>query len=249
MIDHHSIWRVKTLGGGPVSKIIGFLEGVVSRAADANTTPHRFWAEKLSSMGANRVLVVHDYVEPNPNSRDEALRRSFSSEPLLAISSHGGHPLERMEAEAAGVGMVQGVALLITGPKEKLEGRLSSAALPKNVRYLGFLPRETYEKLKASVDFAINVTDEPFTLSHVLLEFAASSLPIISSKQPVLEDFFGDSLLYVAGSTPAEIAEAVRLLQNEAMRKDYAGRIQRWYGSLSSARDEELSRLKALVDS
>jgi hypothetical protein len=104
IIDHHSIWRVKTLGGGPLSKVIGFLESFVSRAAFGNTAPHRFWAAKLFSMGARRVLVVHDFVAKNPYHRDEALRRSFVSEPLVAISSHGGHPLEMMEAEAAGVG-------------------------------------------------------------------------------------------------------------------------------------------------
>ena len=78
VVDHHSIWKIKTLGGGPVSKAIGFLEGVVSRAASGNTAPHRFWAEKLSALGANGVLVVHDFVERNPNARDEALRRSFT---------------------------------------------------------------------------------------------------------------------------------------------------------------------------
>ena len=200
VIDHHSIWRIKTLGGGPISKAIGFLEGVVSRAAFGNTAPHRFWAEKLEAMGATRVLVVHDFVEKNPNARDEALRRSFTNKATVAICSHGGHPLERIEAEASGVGQVGSVELLITGPKEKLERRLSERDLPGNVRYLGFLPRQAYESLKASADIAINVTDEPFTLSHVLLEYAASSLPILSSRQEVLEEFFGDALLYTDSS-------------------------------------------------
>jgi glycosyltransferase involved in cell wall biosynthesis len=247
IIDHHSIWKVKTLGRGPLSRAIGALEGFVSRAADGNTAPHRFWAEQLSAMGARNVLVVHDFVEKNPYPRDDALRMSFASEPLIAISSHGGHPLERMEAEAAAVGIVGSVALLITGPKAKLEGRLSSASLPANVRYLGFLERETYERLKASADFALNITDEPYTLSHVLLEFMASSLPMISSRQEVLEDFFGDSLLYTDSSAPAEVAEKVRLFLDASNRKEYRLRVERRFGELRSAREVELTRLKALL--
>ncbi len=247
VVDHHSIWKVKTLGGGPVSKVIGFLEEVVSRAAAGNTAPHRFWAEKLSAMGANKVLVVHDFVERNPNPRDEALRRSFTERPTVAICSHGGHPLERIEAESSGVGKVGSVELLITGPKEKLERRLSERNLPENVKYLGFLPRQTYESLKASADMAINVTDEPFTLSHVLLEYAASSLPIISSRQDVLEDFFGDALLYTDSSDADEIARKVTMMLGTAVSEDYRTRIARWYDGLSGSHEAEVEALRSLL--
>ena len=143
--------------------------------------------------------------------------------------------------------MVRSVALLITGPREKLERRLPSSALPRNVRYLGFLERETYERLKASADFAINITDEPYTLSHVLLEFAASSTPVISSRQAVLEDFFGDSLLYADSSAPSEVAAKVRSFEIESTRLDYKARIRRKYAGLRSTREAELTRLRALV--
>jgi glycosyltransferase involved in cell wall biosynthesis len=248
VVDHHSIWRIKTLGSGPVSKAIGFLEGVVARAAAGNTAPHRFWGEKLSAMGATNVLVVHDFVGRNPNPRDEPLRRSFTSRATIVICSHGGHPLERIEAEASGVGQVATVELLITGPKEKLERRLSERELPENVRYLGFLPRQTYESLKASADMAVNVTDEPYTLSHVLLEYAASSLPTISSRQEVLEDFFGDALLYTDSSDPEEIAKKVRLMQEAAVRDEYRVRITRWYEGLSASRQGEIQALKSLLN-
>ena len=139
------------------------------------------------------------------------------------------------------------VALLITGPREKLERRLSERALPGNVRYLGFLPRQTYESLKASADIAINITDEPFTLSHVLLEYAASSLPIVSSKQDVLEDFFGDALLYTDSSDAEDVSTGVRQMLDEDVRADYRGRIVRWYDRLSTVRQEELRQLRSLL--
>jgi glycosyltransferase involved in cell wall biosynthesis len=248
VIDHHSIWRVKTLGGSPLSRAIGFLEAFVSRAAAGNTAPHSFWGDKLRAMGASNVLVVHDYVERNPNPRDDAIRRQYTDKGVVAVCSHGGHPLERIETEASAVGRVGSVALLITGPREKLEHRLSSFPLPPNVEYLGFLPRQPYESLKASADFAINITDEPFTLSHVLLEYAASSLPVVSSRQDVLEDFFGDSLLYTDSSDADEVASKVRMMLDEGVRADYRSRISRWYGALSASRQAELAELKSLLD-
>jgi glycosyltransferase involved in cell wall biosynthesis len=249
VLDHHSIWSVKTLGGrSPLSRGIGFLERVVSRAADANTTPHNLWARMLVKMGARQVLVYHDYVPKNERWPDEGLRRQMAEGPILAISSHGGHPLERLEVEAAAVARDRdaGVSLVISGPKEKLEGRLARLTLPPNVRYAGFLKREVYESLKASADFAINITDEPYTLSHVLFEFAASSLPVISSRQPVVEELFGDSILY-ADSTVEGVAEKVRQLCSGPARAEWAERIRRKQEELTRMHEAEVSALRQVV--
>jgi glycosyltransferase involved in cell wall biosynthesis len=249
VIDHHSIWSVKTMGGrSPLSRGIGFLEGVVSRAADASTAPHSMWARMLVKMGARDVLVYHDYVPKNGRRPDEALRRRMAQGPILAISSHGGHPLERLEVEAAAVGLVraEGVSLVISGPREKLERRFAALSLPSNVRYAGFLEREVYESLKASADFAINITDEPYTLSHVLFEFAASSLPMISSKEPVVEELFGDSLLY-ADSTVGDVAEKVRQLCSGQTRAEWAARVGRKQGEFAAMHEEEVSALRHLL--
>jgi glycosyltransferase involved in cell wall biosynthesis len=250
VIDHHSVWSVKTLGGrSPLSRGIGFLERVVSRAADANTAPHGMWARMIGKMGARDVLVYHDYVPKNPRARDEALRRRMGEGGrILAISSHGGHPLEKLEVEAAAAGREreEGVSLVISGPKEKLERRFAAMSLPPNVRYAGFLDREVYESLKASADFAINVTDEPHTLSHVLFEFAASSLPVVSSKGPVVEELFGDSLLY-ADSTVDDVAEKVRLLCSAPTRAEWAARVRRKQDELTAMHDGEAASLRRLV--
>ncbi len=249
VIDHHSIWSVKTLGGrSPLSRGIGFLEGVVSRAADASTAPHSMWARMLVKMGARDVLVYHDYVPKNQRRPDEALRARMAEGSILAISSHGGHPLERLEVEASAVGMERdaGVSLVVSGPREKLEKRISALNLPPNVRYAGFLEREVYESLKASADFAINITDEPYTLSHVLFEFAASSLPTISSKEPVVEELFGDSLLY-ADSTVEDVAEKVRRLCSGPARAEWADRVRAKQEELAAMHEDEVASLRRLV--
>jgi hypothetical protein len=250
VIDHHSIWSVKTLGGrSPLSRGIAFLERIVSRAAAANTAPHGLWGRMLVKMDARDVLVYHDYVRKNEMWPDEALKRKMAEGPLLAISSHGGHPLERLEIEVAAVGRERedGVSLVVSGPKEKLERRFAALALPPNVKYAGFLEREVYESLKASADFAINITDEPYTLSHVLFEFAASSLPTISSKELVVEELFGDSLLY-ADSSVEDVADKVRQLCSAPARAEWAAKVRRKQEELTVMHEAEVAALMRLVN-
>lgn len=248
VIDHHAIWRVKTLGGGLVSGAIGSLERFVSAAAFANTAPHPVWSRLLYQMGAKRVEVIHDCVARNPYSRDESVRRKYSDGRILVVASHGGHPLEMVESEVYAAGMVPSMTLVITGPEEKLGRRLSRMHLPKNVRYLGLLPVEEYMRLKASCDFALNVTEEPYTLSHVLFEYAASSVPIISSRQEVVEAVFGNSILYINSSQPEVVAARLSMLSTDpdqllSLRKKVASK----YEELAGTREEETETLRELL--
>ena len=241
-VDHHSVWRVKTIGG-IVGKGIGFLEAFVASSAQLNSAPHGVWAKELKQMGARRVIVVHDFVDRNPFTRDQRLRERLAETPLVAIASHGGHPLERVETEVAAAVASKDVTLLITGPPSKLAGRLKD--LPSDAKYLGMLPMDEYLRLKASVDFALNITDEPYTLSHVIFEYVASSLPVISSRQQVVEDVFHDSLFYVDGSSSGEVAEAVRRFSGDgALRDDYERRARAKQGELRALHAREVAELR-----
>jgi glycosyltransferase involved in cell wall biosynthesis len=246
-IDHHSIWSVKTIGGR-VGALISLMEKFVSRNAFANTAPHAVWGEKLNLMRARRVLVVHDHVKKNPAGRSEDLHRKYGGEGKLVIASHGGHPLERIEAEIKAIAMTRNVTLAITGPEQKLKQRLGYLASSERAKYLGLLPMEDYLSLKASSDFAVNITDEPYTLSHVIFEFVASSLPVISSRQGVVEDVFGDSLLYVDSSDPGEVAKKIELLaRNPELLQAFRRRTDECSDRLDVAWREEIKALKSLI--
>jgi glycosyltransferase involved in cell wall biosynthesis len=246
IIDHHSVWRVKTLGNGPIPRLIGLLERLVAQAADANTAPHESWAAELKRVKA-KCEVIHDFVEKSKYERDERIREKYAKTRLIAISSHGGHPLERIETEALAAGLVDELTLLITGPTEKLSARLSRIKLPSNVKYLGFLERDEYERIKASSDFAINITDEPLTLSHVLFEYAASSLPIISSRQRVVEEIFGDSILYAYSLDVKEVYKKIQTFSDAGMIQDYRNKIMKKYDELTLKRRAELRKLEQLI--
>jgi len=247
VVDHHSVWRVKTLGG-VMGALIGRIEAVVSRGAYANTAPHDVWAKELKRMGARNVLVVHDHVERNPYTRDSVVRGRYGTNRFLAIASHGGHWLERIESEAGAAAATSDLTLVFTGPEEKLKARFNALELPPNVRYLGLLPMRDYLALKASCDFALNITDEPYTLSHVIFEYLASGIPVVSSRQEVVEDIFGDALLYVDNSSAGEVAAKVQeLLASQELMVQYRQRVVSKYLQLESTRREEVSRLRSIL--
>jgi len=249
LVDHHSIWQVKTLGG-PVGIVIGFLEKFVVISAAGNTAPHSEWGERLREMGGRRVKVIHDYVPRNPYARDDSIRRKYSSSGVICIAAHGGHPLEMMEVEGAAASRVKGLTLLVSGPEEKLSGRMERIRSLANVRYLGFLPRDQYERLKASCDFAVNVTREPHTLSHVLFEFAASGLPTVTSRQAVVEEVFGDSIAYIETNNAEEVASVMKRFTLDArLRAIFRERIIKKQEELVETHKREVAALELLTDS
>src|SRR3989475_9637822 len=247
LVDHHSVWRLKTVGG-LMGKVIGFLERFVAESAYANTAPNSEWASQLGWMGGRRVELIHDYVPRNQNSTDESLRSKYSQTPIIAIASHGGHPLELMEAAGAAARQEEGLTLLISGPEEKLKRRFEAMKAPPNVKYVGFLPRDEYERLKASCDLAVSVTVEPHTLSHVLFEFVASKLPTITSRKMVVQEVFGDSLQYLDTNHPEELVRVLRrFTTDESLRATFRARSLRKHAELTQLHQEEVSRLRALL--
>ncbi len=251
IVDHHNVWSVKSFGGSFLSSAFMALERVAASTAFANTVPHSVWKERLSEMSGRRVTVVHDFLEKNPFRRDEAVRSVVASSGLVGIASgHQGLPLERVEVEAKAAEQSPGVTLAITGPPKRLAPRIQALGVLHNVKYLGYLPKEQYERLKASSDFGLNISDEPFTVNHILFEYAAASLPTISIRRDVIEAVFGDSLVYVDRCDATMVAERIRaFVESPALLAEWRERTAKHYGELAAMREVELSTLKDLISS
>ncbi len=249
VVDHHNLWYVKGFAGNPIAPYVRAIEATVGRAADANTVPHSVWRDTLASMGGRRVVTVHDYVPRNPYDRSEEVRRPISSRGVIGIASgHQGVPQERVESEARAAEMVTGVTLAITGPPERLGPRVRALGQLRNVKFLGYLPKDGYERLKASCDFGLSVSDEPNTVNHVLFEYAAASLPTISSRRREIEAVFGDSLVYVDSSDPSAVAERIAwLIETPSRLAEYRGRISDRFERLTREREAEIGSLRALI--
>ncbi len=251
IIDHHAVWSTKTLTRGLLGKAIKSLEKFASSRAFANTTAHATWTKDLIKMGAKRVLTIYDFVETANRARDEGLRSKYSSgRRFIVLAPHGGHPLERLESEVQAAKSLESssVMLLFSGPMGKLWRRIGSMILPENVRYIGFLELDEYRNLEASIDIGMSITDEPFTLSHSLLEFAANKIPVVSSKQTVVQELFGDSVLYVGSSDPARIAASLqRLISDQILRQEYIRRITEKQDELRLKRKTAEKELRDLI--
>jgi glycosyltransferase involved in cell wall biosynthesis len=249
IIDHHAVWSIKTLAGGLLGKSIGRLEKFASRSAFANTTPHPLWARELDRMGARGILTIYDFVKKPTGKRSESMRRKYSNgEEFIALAPHGGHPLERVENEIEAARQLTSFMLLLSGPRGKLEPRLGGQRFPPNARYVGFLEPGEYNELEASVDFGLSITDEPFTVSHSLLEFAANRIPIVSSRQGAVVDLFGDSISYVDSSDPSRIVSAMKeLITNPALIKEFERRLDEKQKLFASSRQEAEKQLVSLL--
>jgi glycosyltransferase involved in cell wall biosynthesis len=249
IIDHHAVWSMKTFSTGLLGRTIRKLEKFVVSRSNANTTANPLWARELEEMGARHVLTVYDYVSKSTAERDEKIRDRYSEgKKFIALAPHGGHPLERIESEVEAAHSIDSVSLLLSGPTSKMKGRLIGINLGSNVRYIGFLDKDEFEKLKASVDLGLSITDEPYTISHSLLEFAACSVPAISSAQKAVRLLFGESLMYVRSSKPSDIREAMEVMfKDSRIMTDYRDRIIRKQEELILTRRHSIQLLKNLI--
>jgi len=247
VIDHHNVWSIKTFGASSFSSAFKMLEHLVARTAFLNTVPHDHWRDVIFEEFSGRVLTIHDRAEKNPYSRNEALRRRVAPSGLLGMAASLSFQ-ERVEIEALGVERVEGAALAMTGPPDRLGDRLSRLGNLRRVKFLGYLPKTEYEELKASCDFALNITDEPFTVNHTLFEYAAARLPVISTYSEVIEAVFGNSILYVEKCDVAMVAERVaEFVRDPSSLAEYRERISRRYEELNLRGERELTVLRSLL--
>ena len=247
-IDHHAVWSTKTLGKGFIGKNIRRLERYASSHVQGNTTPHPAWTRELTELGARNVLTVYDHVGAIAKGKENIREKYSLGREKVILAPHGGHPLEQIEAEIEAVGKIDSISLVISGPEPKMKKRIERIKLPANVIYAGFLPKGEYQQLESTVDIGLSVTDEPFTLSHSLLEFASLGIPIISSRQSVVEELFGDSVMYVESSKPKDVELALRTLATDhELLMQYKEKIRNKYKELEMERASSVGKLRKMI--
>ena len=250
MIDHHAVWSTKTLGKRFLGRSIRRIEKFVSSRAFANTSPHPMWSRELEELGAKQVVTIYDYVPKSAVSRSQGIHDKYSEgKNFLVLAPHGGHPLERLESEIEAARSIDAVMLLLSGPETKLRKRLDGISFPVNAKYIGFIEKNEYKILEASIDIGLSVTDEPYTLSHALLEFASCSIPIVSSKQPPVSALFGDSILYVDSSDPRDVVTSIQTaIESPGLLRSYAEKIAKKHNEMTLQRQEAVKNLLSLIE-
>ena len=83
----------------------------------------------------------------------------------------------------------------------------------------------------------------------MLFEYAAASLPTISTRRDVIEGVFGDSLLYVDISDAEPVAARIReLTGSPALLNEYKSRIKRRFSELTELHESELAELLKIIE-
>lgn len=110
-----------------------------------------------------------------------------------------------------------------TGPDEKhLHNLTEKLGMSEHITFVGFVkPEETYRYYKLGVVFLSASTFEMHSLTY--LEAMACGLPLICRNDPCLQDVLTDGFNGYIYNTQEEFTEkALKLLQNESLRKEMA---------------------------
>ena len=94
--------------------------------------------------------------------------------------------------------------------------------MSEHITFVGFVkPEETYRYYKLGVEFLSASTFEMHSLTY--LEAMACGLPLICRNDPCLQDVLTDGFNGYIYNTQEEFTEkALKLLQNESLRKEMA---------------------------
>ena len=105
-----------------------------------------------------------------------------------------------------------------------LRARATSLGIADRVTFHGRIPVEEVADAIASADIGLAPTrrDEftDFSLSTKIFEYAAMEKPVVASRLPTVERYFGEALCYFDPGDPASLAGAVRRLAEDGACRD-----------------------------
>jgi glycosyltransferase involved in cell wall biosynthesis len=198
-------------------------------------------AAKVARTGvrSDRLLVVHDSVDPSRFRGDraaarETLQRMFSSPREVIIAGVGRHSPEKgfdQLVEAARLVVAEspstGLVLIGDGPdRAKLEAQVRGAGLLPNVAFAGF--RSDIDALLPGADI---LAQGSYTegLPNVVLEACAAALPVVATNVGGTSEIIDDGAngyLVPSGDPPALAARLLELTRSPELRRSmgYRGR-------------------------
>ena len=180
-----------------------WLHRQLARRAAATVVTNQHFADRIRSWGA-RALVIRDVPTtfevgaPWPSDGDFriALVSSFAPD----------EPLEELLSAAASL---PDVRFYVTGSLRRAPGGLVDAA-PPNVTFTDYLADERYYALLSSSDAVMCLTTRDHTMQRGACEALSLGTPIITSRWPLLEDYFHSGTVHVdndAASIRAGVCE------------------------------------------
>jgi glycosyltransferase involved in cell wall biosynthesis len=210
----------------------------LSRQAVATIVTNEHFASEVRR-GGGRSLVIPDIPTSYPVEQPFAVDGAFNIMVVNTFSSD--EPLGEILAAAKGLG---DVVFYVSGDTRYAD-RQMLARVPANVRFTGFLPRDSYYSLMKSSQAVMCLTTRNHTMQGGAGEALSMGKPIVTSKWPLLEEYFCKGTVHVDNSA-AGVREGVReMVRNHAR---YAAEITELQGEKHRTWQAGVKSLIALLD-
>lgn len=171
------------------------------KGADLTIVTNPALASDVSAAGG-RPLVLPDSL-PVPSGLPS--KRDVAAPDVAVIATF--RPDEPIEAIMEAAAKMPYVRFAFSGDASRF--RATHTGLPSNVQLTGFLPDPAYWKLLAQSRVVCDLTLKPDCLVCGAYEALALAKPMVLSDNPATRQIFGPAAI-LTGSTPGEIAEALR---------------------------------------
>lgn len=187
------------------------------RRSDLVIVTNNIYRQEVLKLNSS-VAVVPD---PLPDF-DDTLRKNIKKysdedkpkiELLFVCSFDPDEPVEKilsLDSE------IDDVEIKVTGDWQKKYRKLPDT---KNIKFLGFISKEEYDRRLLSADAIIVLTELEGCLCCGAYEAFAAGKPLILSKTAALMEYFGDAPIYVDNSSES-ILSAIRQIKDEMNRRE-----------------------------
>lgn len=198
-------------------------------------------ADEIRASGGH-ATILPDVPTTHPIGPPPSLGDGFH---VAVVSSVA--PDEPLEAITDAARRLPAVTFHVTGSAGRLRERLPHP-LPPNVELTGYLPDEDYFALLACCEGVMCLTTRDHTMQCGACEALALGTPLITSRWPVLEEYFTDGTVHVE-ATVEDIAQGVTRLQehHEDLRAGIRALRARRRAEWDEIRVELLDRLAPLL--
>jgi hypothetical protein len=150
---------------------------------------------------------------------------------LFPCSFNADEPFDAVFQAAA---LAPELHFIVTGKFERAHGLHDLKAAPPNVKLVGFLPKERFNRLLVEADLVLGLTTYHDVQLSVANEAVGVGKPMVISNTSLLRTLFGKGAEYVETTDPISIAKGCRqaLMEKDRLTQEVKElrqeRIQRW---------------------
>jgi glycosyltransferase involved in cell wall biosynthesis len=208
----------------------------LARRAAATIVTSEHYAGSLRDQGGTS-LVIRDVPTTFPTDPTFPVDGRFN---VMVVNSFG--PDEPLDEIVRAASELDDVVFYVTGDGSRAGRKVPSA--PANVRFTGFLPEASYHALMAASQAVMCLTTHDHTMQRGACEALWMGKPIITSKWPLLQDYFDRGTVHV-DNTAAGIQRAVREIADHKTR--YATEIEQLQGDRQREWSQAVASLRSML--